>query len=187
MPTNDLASESSPPEKAEEPLRFRHPSPSDGAAMYALAASSGLDLNSPYAYVMWGDHFSDSSVLVETGDGDSSRLVGFVTGFRVPQRPDTLFVWQIAVDGSVRGRGIGGRMLDHLVGSLGVSHLEATVTPGNAASAQLFRATGERHGAAVDERDAYDETLFPGEHEAEVLFRIGPFPHGVVSGPPGAR
>jgi len=141
-------------------------------SMWELADRTGLDLNSPYAYVLWGDHFSSSSLIAE--DPSDPTPLGFVMGFRAPGDHDTLFVWQIGVDERARGRGLAARMLDHLVAELGVSHVEATVTPSNAASAALFRGLGARHGAPVDEELAYREDMFPSGHEAEVRFRIGP-------------
>lgn len=120
---------------------------------------------------MWGEYFADTSVVGET-DGTT---VGFVTGFEVPARPGTLFVWQVGVDASQRGRGIGSQLLDALVRRHPhVRYLEATVTPTNAASAALFRGFGSRHGAPVDERELFGAELFPAGHEAEILFRIGP-------------
>src|SRR3546814_9248471 len=49
-------------------VRFRTPEPSDGRAMWALAKRSGLDLNSPYAYVMWGDYHAATSVVATLDD-----------------------------------------------------------------------------------------------------------------------
>lgn len=136
--------------------------------MWALAQRAGLDLNSPYAYVLWGDLHARTSV-VATVDGE---LVGFITGFLVPREPSTAFVWQIAVDDRFRGRGIGSRMLDALVERTGVTAIEATVTPDNAASAALFRGLGARHGTPVEETPAYGEDLFPAGHAPEIRFRI---------------
>ncbi len=140
--------------------------------MWALADRTGLDLNSPYAYVLWGDHFRSSSLIAEA-PSDPTPL-GFVMGFRPPEDHETLFVWQIGVDERARGRGLAARMLDHLVAELGVSHVEATVTPSNDASAALFRGLGARHDAPVVAALRYGEDMFPGGHEAEVCFRIGP-------------
>jgi len=136
--------------------------------MWALADRAGLDLNSPYAYVMWAEYHSATSIVAEA-DGE---LVGFVTGFRVPGSPDTVFVWQIAVDERQRGAGIGGRMLDELVGRTGAQSIEATVTPDNAASAAMFRALGARHDGDVEETLAFEEQLFPEGHEAEIRYRV---------------
>lgn len=170
MPTNDLDPESST--AGGEGLRFDAPSPRDGAAMWSLVEQVGLDLNSPYAYVMWAEYFAVTSVVVHRDD----ELVGFVAGFCPPQDPDTLFVWQIGVAPSARRLGLGSRMLDHLVRRCAPRHVEATVTPDNDASASLFRSMGSRHGAPVIEEMAFPAELFPGGHEAEIRFRIGPLP-----------
>lgn len=156
---------------AGDRLRCRPPTAADGSRLWALADSVGLDLNSPYAYVMWGDHFAGSSTVAEAVDGE---IVGFVTGFVPPDAPDTLFVWQVGVAEAARGQGVGGRMLDDLLTRRSVRWLEATVTPSNEASAALFRGTAHRHGVDVDRATAYPADLFPGNHEAEVRFRIGP-------------
>ena len=168
MPTNDLAPESSRPESA---LRCRRPSPTDGASLWSLARTVGLDENSPYAYVMWGDYFSGSSVLAESDDG---RLAGFVLGFRPPEDATTLFVWQVGVAEHARGCGLAAAMIDGLVADTCPRFVEATVTPTNEASISLFRGLGRRHGADVHEEIAYPEELFPGGHAAEIRFRIGP-------------
>lgn len=168
VPTNDLDSENVAPELR---LRFRTPSPDDGRALWRLAAEVGLDLNSPYAYVLWGEYFADTSLVAVAGD----EVVGFVTGFRPPRDAETLFVWQIGVAEGARRTGLGARMLDHLIAGTGVSFLEATVTPENAASEALFRSVGTRHDAPVDATPLFAADLFPDGHEAEVRFRIGPF------------
>ncbi len=169
MPTNDLASENVAPEPG---LRFRTPSPSDGRALWELAGEVGLDLNSPYAYVLWGEHFAATSLVAER-DG---AAVGFVTGFHPPELPDTLFVWQIGVAAAARRTGLGARMLDHLLERTGARFLDATVTPDNTASAALFRSVATRHDAEVVEAPLFGAELFPEGHEAEVRFRIGPLP-----------
>lgn len=150
------------------PAGIRPPEPPDGQALWALAQRSGLDRNSAYAYVMWCDYHRDTSVVVEV----NGEVVGFIMGFAVPGAPDTVFVWQIAVDDGQRGRGIGGLMLDELVARTGAQFIEATVTPTNAASDALFRALGRRHGHEVELAAAYGEDLFPDGHEAEIRYRI---------------
>lgn len=154
-----------------------------------LAQAVGLDLNSPYAYVLWSDYFSGSSTVAvaiqddpstdagakSSAGTDAGAVVGFVTGFHPPSDPATLFVWQVGVAAEARGRGLAQQMLDELLARSGARWLEATVTPSNTASTALFRGTASRHGTAVDETLAYPRELFPGDHEPEVRFRIGPF------------
>lgn len=152
-------------------ISLREPVAADGPAMYELARTVGLDENSPYAYVMWAEFFSRTSVVATDGDDD---VVGFITGFAVDGQPATVFVWQIGVASEAHGRGIAGSMLDELVERTGAQYVEATVTPSNVASSTLFTRFGERHGAPVDEQSLFAAELLGADHEAENRFRIGP-------------
>ncbi|HEM45854.1 MAG TPA: diaminobutyrate acetyltransferase, partial [Alphaproteobacteria bacterium] len=131
-------------------LVFRSPVAADGVAIWRLARDTGvLDVNSPYYYLAFCTRFARSSIVAE----EDGRVLGFVTGLLDPD-PGTLFVWQVGVDASARGRGIASRMLDALLGSEGcrdVRRLDTTVTPSNQASMALFRALARRWGADVEE------------------------------------
>ena len=144
----------------------------DGAAMWELADQSTLDSNSPYAYILWGDYFGGTSRVAHDGIG----LIGFVMGFRPPEKPETLFVWQVGVSPRARQTGLASRLIEEIwAANEGFSYLEATVTPNNIASERLFRSFAERHRAAVETTVHYGEELFPvGDHEPEIRFRIGP-------------
>jgi L-2,4-diaminobutyric acid acetyltransferase len=99
-----------------------------------------------------------------------------VTGYRRPEVPDTLFVWQVAVDERARGEGLAGRMLDTLIESSDeVNHLETTITPDNEASIALFTKFAERWDAEVERKELFDEELLGDDHLPENRFRIGPF------------
>ncbi|MUT93073.1 diaminobutyrate acetyltransferase [Streptomyces sp. Z38] len=152
------------------------PAVEDGAAVWRIARDSGvLDVNSPYSYLLWFRDFARTSVVaLRSGD----MPVGFVTGFRRPEQPDTLVVWQIAVDGGQRGRGAAGAMLDHLTARLAAGgalrFVETTISAGNAASHRLFRSFARRHGAPLVRDLLFPAEFFPGTHDAEFLYRIGP-------------
>lgn len=150
------------------------PETSDGAALWRIARDSGkLDLNSPYTYLLWCRDFAASSVVARSG----REVAAFVTGYRRPEATDTLVVWQVAVDGSYRGKGLALRMLDHLASRLepaGMRFLEATVTPDNEPSARLFTAFARNRGAEPDTRELFPAALFPEEHQPEILYRVGP-------------
>lgn len=151
-------------------VRFEPPKLEDGRELWRIARDSKtLDLNSPYSYVMWCRDFAATSVVARSNDG----VHGFVTGFTRPPDPGTLFVWQVAVDARHRGRGLARRMLDHLAAG-GCRYVEATVTPGNVASDRLFTSFARDRGAGLERRSLLGTELFPGEHEPEVLYRIGP-------------
>lgn len=162
------------PEVAE--VLFRRPVVGDGAAIWRLARDSGeLDLNSPYYYLVFASRFADSSVVACAGE----RVVGFVTGFLDPAQRETLFVWQVGVDESVRGQGIASRMLDALLARdscARVTHVDTTVTPSNEPSKAMFRSLARRWHCPVEEHVEFAAADFPVEvrHEPEVRFRIGP-------------
>ena len=153
-------------------LTIGHPEVSDGVACWRIAEATGvLDLNSRYAYLLWCRDFAATSVVARHG-GD---VIGFVTGFRRPEAPSTLVVWQVGVDAAARGRGVAAAMLDALFGRVpGVDHLEATVTPDNTASIALFSRFAERRGAPVHREELFGAELLGDGHAPEILFRIGP-------------
>jgi diaminobutyrate acetyltransferase len=143
--------------------------------MWRIARDSQvLDLNSSYSYLLWCRDFARTSV-VATVDGE---VGGFVTGYVRPDRPDTVMVWQVAVDAAHRGRGLARRMLDALVDRLAeqsVRTLETTITPDNEASIRLFSSFAEGRAARLVREPVFPAELFPDGHDAEVLFRIGPW------------
>lgn len=156
-------------------IRFRHPTAEDGHAVWSLVGESPpLERNSCYAYLLLCRDFAATSLVAER-DG---ALVGFVIGYRRPARPDTLFVWQVGVAESARGCGLGREMLLELLApnaADGVGRLEASVAPSNEASRRLFASLARDVGAPCREETLFAPDLFPGGHEEEVLFRIGPF------------
>lgn len=148
---------------------MRRPRPTDGPSMWTLAGECALDVNSPYAYALWGEYFSETSVVAVD---ESDRVVGFLTGFRVPASPETIFVWQVAVAADHRRKGLARRMLDEVVEQSGATCVEATVTPSNVASAHLFRSLGARHGSRAVETPLFTPDVLADGHEPEVRFRV---------------
>lgn len=162
-------------ERPSEPqILIESPSAGDGPGLWRLARDcGGLDLNSPYAYLLWCHDFSATSVVARDGD----VIAGFVTGYRRPDSGETLFVWQVAVDPAYRGQRIGVRMLDGIADAmkrLGCRYMEATVTPDNVASSRMFGSFARAHGAPLARSEGFESTLFPDNHQPEDLIRIGP-------------
>lgn len=91
-----------------------------------------------------------------------------------------MFVWQVAVAGSARGKRLAHCMINSLLerpSSDGVTHLITTVTDDNEPSWALFNGLARAWGSsltksAMFERDAH----FAGDHATEWLARIGPLP-----------
>lgn len=147
----------------------------DGGAVWELVQGSGkLDVNSAYCYLMLGRWFRETcAAAIQDG-----RVIGFVSGFRQPERPAVWFVWQICVDGSARGQGIGRRMLEEVLArpaNRDIRYMEATVSPSNASSNALFHRLAQDLNAECTVTEGFSSGLFPGSaHEDEPLLRIGP-------------
>jgi L-2,4-diaminobutyric acid acetyltransferase len=108
-------------------------------------------------------------------DGD---IVGFISGYIQPDKPDTLFIWQVAVGEKARGQGLAGRMLKDILARPHceqVNFIETTITPDNRASWALFESLSRKLGAELNHSVMFDrQQHFAGQHETEMLVRIGP-------------
>lgn len=158
------------------PFEFRPLAPTDGMALHRLVHDCPpLDPNSTYCNLLQCSHFQNTSIAaIRNGD-----LVGSVTGYCIPDRPDTLFVWQVAVHPSVRGQGLARTMLRNLLkrtATQGICYIETSITPGNDASLKLFTGFATEQNADMVRSVMFEQALhFEGAHETEYLFRIGPF------------
>ena len=152
------------------------PHASDGSAIWRFVCDDGtLERNSAYAYMLLGAHFGGTSVIAR----QNGRVAGFVWAYLVPDRPNTVFVWQIGAAESCRGHGLGSAMLQEILSRPAcreVAFMEATVTSSNHASMALFRSFTRNRNTTLDLSSGFDRSAFPDPgHEAEMLVRIGPF------------
>lgn len=160
-------------------IALRSPAPGEGKQVHELVGRCPpLDLNSSYSYFLLCSHFRDTCVVAEQ-DG---QLVGFLSAYLIPDRPHTLFAWQMAVDETARGQGLAGRMLEHLLKQptcAMVRSVETTVSPSNLASRRVFTRLAEKLHTGSAEETFLEAAQFGAEaHEAEQLIRIGPWEAG---------
>src|SRR3546814_263259 len=81
----------------------RMPHKTDASGIHRLISECPpLDLNSVYTYLLLSEHFSRACIVAGRGD----TLDGFVSAYLPPERPGTLFVWQVAVHARARGQGL---------------------------------------------------------------------------------
>lgn len=163
-------------------ITFRKPEAADGYAVAQLiAACPPLDQNSVYCNLLQCADFADTCILAERDD----KVVGWISGYRPPGEPDTLFVWQVAVHADARGCGLAGRMLEALLqrpGAESVKRMKTTITADNKGSFALFRSFAKRAGARFDEAAGFDKTThFHGKHDSERLITIGPLANKAFS------
>ncbi|MGD8911085.1 MAG: diaminobutyrate acetyltransferase [Chromatiales bacterium] len=159
---------------SQDEIHIRKPRANDGFDIHQLIANSPpLDLNSVYNYYLMSSHFSDSCVVAES----QGKVVGFLSAYRIPQRLQTLFVWQVVVNRTLRGKRIAWRMLESLLQRYQqgeVQQVEVTVNPSNAASRGLFERLAAVQGTTLQEETFLEATAFGpgGNHESEILLRV---------------
>ncbi len=166
-------------------IRFRAPVADDAAAIWQLVRDDGgLDLNSPYAYLLVCTDYAETSVVAE----DETGLIGFVASYRPPTRPEAIFVWQVGVAKRARRRGLGRRLLHQMLdrpANVDCAYVTSTVTPDNDASIALFRRLASDLRVPCETTPRFTEDHFPGdEHEPEVEFEIGPLLPGAETEDP---
>lgn len=151
-------------------VKFRKPVVDDGIRLWEIARDTEvLDANSSYAYVLWCHDFAQTSIVAES----AGNPVGFVTGYRRPDQPDVLMVWQVAVDADQRGAGIAARMLTDLferVRAAGVTSLHTTISPDNIGSQRLFAAAAAKLGLHIRSEPLFAADVFPDAHQPEDLY-----------------
>jgi L-2,4-diaminobutyric acid acetyltransferase len=166
-------------------ITLRQPTALDGKAVYELVARcSPLDTNSMYCNLLQCSHFSSTSVAAvikgkEDIKDDKNELQGFISAYILPERPDTVFVWQVAVGEAARGQGLARRMLEEIISRpvcSEVRFLETTITKSNQASWALFESFAKHQQTDLQRSMMFDQkTHFGMAHDSELLVRIGPF------------
>ncbi len=162
----------------KDELELRHPRPTDGFQLNQLiAASPPLDTNSVYCNLLQCQHFAETSVAAVAGD----EVVGFISGYLLPNDPETLFVWQVVVGEKCRGQGLAKRMLNWLVAAAPLEnarHLITSITPDNQASWMLFESLARDWQAQASKDMLFTrERHFANQHDDEYLLRISPLPN----------
>jgi L-2,4-diaminobutyric acid acetyltransferase len=156
-------------------IELRKPVSEDGACVHNLIRKSAfLDDNSLYCYLAICTHFAQTSVVATMGPD----IVGVVTAYIPPEQPDTLFVWQVAVDTAAQKQGLAGRMLRHILqrdACTQLRYVETTVTQDNAASRAMFDSLARKNDCDIEESVMFDrQAHFLNLHDTEYKLRIGP-------------
>lgn len=160
------------------PAFIKKPVITDGLRVNRLiAACKPLDTNSVYCNLLQCTHFADTCAIAEDS-GPGSDIVGFVSAYLLPAKPDTLFIWQIAVSEQARGQGLGKRLVKEILSRpacRGATYLETTITESNQASQALFSSLAKEFGSDLQKQALFDKDKhFSGQHDSETLLRIGP-------------
>ncbi|OIO68838.1 MAG: diaminobutyrate acetyltransferase [Zetaproteobacteria bacterium CG_4_9_14_3_um_filter_49_83] len=162
------------PEEAGR-LSFRSPDVGDVSAIHALVkCCAPLDVNSRFCYLSFCEHFASTCVVAEA----NGVVIAFIIAYSPPERRDTLFIWQMAVDQPFRQCGVAKQMLRNL---LSLHHLkrirniEATVSPSNAAACALFHSLARECNTFLGKSLLSAATMFDeAHHKQSKLIRVGP-------------
>lgn len=151
------------------------PHTEDGSKVHALVVSCPpLDPNSLYCNLLQCTHFRETCILAEMDDAS----VGWVSAYRPPQEPDTLFIWQVAIATEARGKGLALHLIKALLARpacAGVGRIRTTITPDNQASWAMFRSLARNLGAGFSDTPwLLADAHFDGAHASEHLVTIGP-------------
>ncbi|MFD2177677.1 diaminobutyrate acetyltransferase [Veronia pacifica] len=175
MSTELITGPSSPLRTQDSPERwtFRCPTRKDGIRIHDLIASCPpLDENSSYCNFLQSHHFDQTCIVAES----EGEIVGFISAYLKPDKPNELFVWQVAVSQSMRGKGLAFTMLKRLLGRDTLKHLqvvETTITASNKASWRLFEKLDSWNGNQGEVSIFLDrKEHFMGRHDTEHLYRI---------------
>jgi L-2,4-diaminobutyric acid acetyltransferase len=152
---------------------LRKPGAEDGAAIWHLIREcKPLDENSMYCNLIQCDHFRDTCIVAEM----EGEIVGWVSGHLLPDDPETLFVWQVAVSEKARSTGLGTLMLRGLLSRevcKDVTRLQTTITRDNAASWALFRKFTSIKDAALTSAPYFTKSQhFDDLHDTEYMVTI---------------
>ncbi len=154
---------------------LRPPLLNDGVKVFQLVKNCPpLDNNSNYCNLLQCGHFSATSVAAEY----HNELIGFISGYRLPENPETLFIWQVAVSEKARGLGLASAMLQNIIerqATLPIRYIETTITADNNASWALFKGLAKKLGITMTSSDWLNsEEHFNGLNKSESLVRLGP-------------
>ncbi len=159
-----------------EDLSISPPLASDGAAVHALVGRCPpLDRNSLYCNLLQCTHFAATCALAR----HNGKACGFVSAYIPPAQPEVLFVWQVAVDASMRGTGLARRLIHDILARPScheVTTIHTTVTRSNQASRAMFAKLAASLATDLNITAAFDRHLhLAGNSESEELLAIGPF------------
>ncbi len=122
----------------------------------------------------WFRHFGSTSWLALDGSAAEAAPIGFLIGYRSPDRPAEAVLHLVAVDPNHRRRGIGRALVAAFVDQAavaGATVARATAWPGEPVATSFFRAAGFEADAGSGSRNLFGTPAFA-DHEGAGEDRI---------------
>ncbi len=152
-------------------IKFRKPKKEDAKQIVNLITVGGtLDLNSEYLYLLQTTHFQDTCCVAVCNE----QIIGFVSGYIIPNEKNKLFIWQVAVSIQYRGQNLAMQIILQILKNVSVEYLVSTVSPSNHSSARVFEKLAQFLSTRFTTEVLFDLDDFIQAHEEEVQYTIGP-------------
>lgn len=155
-------------------ILIKAPQKENAQGIFSLVKKSKiLDVNSEYLYLLQATHFKDyCSVAL-----DDKKVIGFVSGYLIPNESSTLFIWQVAVDEEYRGNDLARKLILNIIkrDKVDINFVNTTVSPSNKASLRVFEKLSNELNTNIEATKFFEVSDFENQHEEEVLYKIGPF------------
>ncbi|RXJ97316.1 diaminobutyrate acetyltransferase [Malaciobacter molluscorum] len=159
-------------------IKLTEPEKSDGKKIFNLInRCKPLDVNSEYLYLLQSTYFSNTCSVAKI----DNEVIGFISGYLVPNKSDTLFIWQVAVDERARGKSVAKNLLLEILNrecNNNIKYIHTTISPDNKASQRFFEKFAKDFDANVESSTFLEIEDFNNAHEKEVLYKIGPLNKG---------
>ena len=143
--------------------------------IYQLVKESKvLDVNSEYLYLLQTTHFKKSCAIAVL----NKEVVGFASGYLLPENPNILFIWQVAVSEKLRGQDLAKKMILSILKreeNRKINYIRTTVSPSNNSSLRVFEKIARKLSSNLKSKLFFEKSDFINQHEDEVLYEIGPF------------
>lgn len=164
-------------QELDDPIIWiREPTALDGHRVWSLIGETrSLDNNSLYCNLLQCTHFAKTCAVAEQ-DGE---VIAWLSAYIPPEQPTALFVWQICVSETARGRGLGQRMICSVLARKAcdaITTLECTITHDNKPSWALFSSIARKLDANIQHAEHFlRNDHLNGQQESEYAVTTGPF------------
>jgi L-2,4-diaminobutyric acid acetyltransferase len=156
-------------------ILFRIPQKKDAKRIVDLIKTGGtLDLNSEYLYLLQTTHFNETCCVAVCED----EIIGFVSGYLVPNEEEKLFIWQVAVSSKFRGQNLAKQIIMDIFNRNNlkkqIKYILSTVSPSNKSSQRVFEKVSIDFDTDIKSKTLFSLNDFIDAHEEEVQYLIGP-------------
>ncbi|MFD2646263.1 GNAT family N-acetyltransferase [Devosia albogilva] len=151
----------------------------DNDQIWSLTRSMPLlEEHSPRSIRLQATHFAGTSAVAERG----GEVLGWATGYVLPEQTDTLFLWQVCVSDDAQGDHLGSRLVVDVLSRPAcdrVTTLQCTIRHDDEPSWDLFTSIARRLKAQMRQIEPFDRRQ-QSSGLTEYSVSIGPFDRRII-------